>query len=72
MTADMIRQIDEALATLAIAIRAHGEHGIRVGMPFFERLERERAMLVSIDERLDRAIARVHGPKGANIPGRKI
>lgn len=58
MSADLIRRIDAALATLAIAIRAHGDHGLAY-LPVFERLEREREALASIDDRLERALARV-------------
>lgn len=53
-----VEQIDEAMADLARLMRAQGEHGL-AALPIFERLERERARLVDVDDRLDAALARV-------------
>lgn len=52
-----IDDIDDALAKLALLMRAQGEHGL-VYLPIFERLERERETMASLDDRLDRALAR--------------
>lgn len=52
-----IEILDDAMAVLAVLIRTHGRHGIAY-LPIFERLERERAALVNLDDRLDQAIAR--------------
>jgi hypothetical protein len=52
-----LSDVDAALAKLALWMRAQGEHGLAV-LPIFERLEREREALASLDDRLDRAIAR--------------
>ncbi len=52
-----IDELDEALAKLALLMRAQGEHGLAY-LPIFERLERERETMASLDDRLDRALAR--------------
>lgn len=52
-----LKEIDQALAKLALLMRAQGEHGLAY-LPIFERLEREREAMASLDARLDRAIAR--------------
>lgn len=57
MTDVTIDQIDDALATLALLMKAQGEHGL-VYLPIFERLEAEREKMASLDDRLARAIAR--------------
>lgn len=53
-----VDQLDEALAKLALLMRAQGDHGLAY-LPIFERLERERETMASLDDRLDRALARV-------------
>jgi hypothetical protein len=50
-------ELDAALAKLALWMRAQGTHGL-AALPIFERLEREREVLASLDVRLDLAIAR--------------
>ncbi|ESZ06409.1 hypothetical protein [Mesorhizobium sp. L48C026A00] len=57
MTEITIERIDDALATLALLMRAQGEHGLAY-LPIFERLEREREQMASLDDRLARAVAR--------------
>lgn len=49
--------LDDALAMLALWMRAQGDHGL-AALPIFERLDRERESLAGLDDRLDRAIAR--------------
>lgn len=68
--APTIADIDEALAKLALLIRAQGPAGARF-LPFFERLEQERERMASVDDRLDRALARV-GRTVYDAPGRQI
>lgn len=52
-----IDEVDDALGKLALLMRAQGEHGLAY-LPIFERLERERETMASLDDRLDRALAR--------------
>jgi len=51
-----LRQIDEAMATVAKIIKKPYGHAYWC---IFERLERERANIADRDRRLDQAIARV-------------
>ncbi|WP_033839192.1 hypothetical protein [Mesorhizobium loti] len=60
MTKITIEQIDDALGTLARLMQAQGEHGLAY-LPIFERLEREREQMASLNGRLARAVARVKG-----------
>jgi hypothetical protein len=53
-----LEQVDEALAFLALWMRAQGAHGLEV-LPVFERLERERENLATLDARIDLAISRM-------------
>lgn len=55
-------EVDEALASLALLMRAQGEHGLAY-LPIFERLEREREAMANLDDRLERALARAGGFK---------
>ena len=55
-----IDEIDDALAKVALLMRAQGEHGLAY-LPIFERLEREREAMVNLDARIDQAIARGKG-----------
>ncbi|RWK41124.1 hypothetical protein [Mesorhizobium sp.] len=57
MTKYTIEQIDVALAKVALLMQAQGEHGLAY-LPIFERLEREREQMASLDGRLARAAAR--------------
>lgn len=58
-----VERIDSALAILATVIRSHPRG--RAALPIFERLERERASLASIDDRLDAALARARPTRQA-------
>ncbi|MCA0275834.1 MAG: hypothetical protein LCH86_07515 [Proteobacteria bacterium] len=55
-------EVDEALASLAMLMRAQGEHGLAY-LPIFERLEREREAMANLDDRLERAMRRAGGFK---------
>ncbi|TPK53809.1 MULTISPECIES: hypothetical protein [unclassified Mesorhizobium] len=57
MTEITLEQIDHALRTVALLMQAQGEHGLAY-LPIFERLEREREQMSSLDNRLAMAIAR--------------
>ncbi|WP_149904308.1 hypothetical protein [Mesorhizobium sp. SARCC-RB16n] len=56
----ILEQIDDALATVALLTQAQVEHGLAY-LPIFERLERGREQMSSLNDRLVRAVARIIG-----------
>jgi hypothetical protein len=53
-----LADVEEALAGLGAIIRAEGARGLEY-LPIFERLERERENLATLDARIDLAISRM-------------
>lgn len=70
-SAATIDEIDDALAKVALLMRAQGEHGLAY-LPIFERLERERDTMANLDDRLDRALARATKARPSRSPTRPI